>query len=363
LAASGILGSNASKVPYMIQWNLNIQRQFPAQIVVEVGYTGTSGKQLNRPPIDMSELAPGFVSLGNQLNQLVANPFFGITSIPSSSVLSRPTVQLGQLLRPFPHFTRLEAWDRNGANSEYHGVTVRVEKRFSHGLNLLGSYTASKLMDDFSGIPGWQGAAPARDRTIYDFRREWSLNEEDVSQRLVNSYTYELPFGRGKTWLNQTGFADWVLGGWQMSGIHTFSMGIPIQIIGGTAYHAFGAGAQRPNSTGISAGKSGRAQDRLSAWFDKAQFTNPEPFTLGNLGRVLPDVRTDGLNQWDFSMSKRFPVSGDRIYIEYRAFLRNLTNTPDFGHPERTFTSPDFGRVTATAVPARQVQMELRLKF
>ena len=176
------------------------------------------------------------------------------------------------------------------------------------------------------------------------------------------SYSYELPIGKGKSVWNTTGAAQAVFGGWQIAGIHTFSTGIPIQVLGGTAYHAFGAGPQRPNSTGVSAAKSGRAQDRLNPWVDKAQFTNPEPFTLGNVGRTLPDVRTDGLNQWDFSAAKVFPFR-ERFQFEYRAFLRNFLNTPDFAHPERTFTSPDFGRVLATAIPSRQVQMELRLKF
>jgi len=363
LAASGILGSNASKVPYIIQWNLNIQRELPGHVVTEIGYTGTRGVQLNRPPIDLDELAPQYVSLGNTLNQLVPNPFLGIPEIPSNSVLSRPTVQLGQLLRPYPQFTSLQAWDRNGANSEYHGMTARVEKRFSHGLTLLGSYAVSKLMDDYSGIPGWQGAGPATDRTRYDTRREWSVSEEDVSQRLVVSYTYELPFGQGKRWVNHSGPVNWLLGGWQVAGINTFSTGIPIQVLGGTPYHTFGAGPQRPNSTGLSPAKSGRAQDRLNAWFNTGQFTNPPPFTLGNVGRVLPDARTDGLNQWDLSMTKAFPLPRERASLEYQAFVRNLTNTPDFAHPERNFTSPDFGRVTATAISARQIQMELRLRF
>ncbi|MBC8165812.1 MAG: hypothetical protein H7Y20_08065, partial [Bryobacteraceae bacterium] len=131
----------------------------------------------------------------------------------------------------------------------------------------------------------------------------------------------------------------------------------------GTAYHAFGAGSQRPNSTGVSAGLDGRPQDRLQSWFDKRQFTNPEPFTLGNVGRTLSDVRTDGLNQWDFSASRRFPIFGERVSLEYRAFFRNVLNHADFAHPERNFNSPDFARVTATAVPARQVQMEMRLRF
>ncbi|MBC7927754.1 MAG: TonB-dependent receptor [Bryobacteraceae bacterium] len=208
LDLSGIMGSNSEKVPYIIQWNLNVQHQLPGSWLVEVGYTGTSGKQLNRPPINWNELEPQFVTLGNQLNQLVPNPFFGIPEIPSNSVLSRQTVQLGQLLRPYPQFGNITVFDRNGANSEYHGMTVRVDKRFSHGLTLLGSYTSSKLMDDFSGIPDWQGAAPARDRTRYDTHREWAINEEDVSHRAVLSYTYELPFWQwqkaSEQWHRQT---------------------------------------------------------------------------------------------------------------------------------------------------------------
>lgn len=363
LNAQGIMGSNSQKVPYVYQWNLNVQHQLPGQMLVEIGYTGTSGKQLNRPALDWNELDPQFVGLGNRLNQLVANPFFGIAEIPSGSILSRPTVQLGQLLRPYPHFTRLEVFERNGANSEYHGMTVRVEKRFSKGLTLLGSYTASKVMDDFSGIPGWLGSAPARDRTRYDTRREWAVSEEDVSQRMVVSYTYELPIGKGKAFLNRGGALHYALGGWQVAGMHTLSTGIPIQVLGGTAYHTFGAGAQRPNATGISPARSEPAQQRLTAWVNRAAFSNPEPFTLGNLGRVLPDVRTDGLTQWDFSALKVFPVFKERVNLEYRAFFRNLLNHADFAHPERNFVSPDFGRVTATAITSRQVQMELRLRF
>ena len=362
LDLNGIMGSNGEKVPYVIQWNINIQHQLPGDWIVEVGYTGTRGAQLNRPPINWNELDPQFLSLGNQLNQLVPNPFFGIAEIPSNSVLSRSTVQLGQLLRPYPEFGNVTVFDRNGANSKYHGLTARVEKRFSQGLTLLGSYTASKLMDDFSGIPDWQGAAPARDRTRYDTHREWAINEEDVPQRAVISYSYELPFGNGKRFLN-SGLGKQIAGGWQVSSIHTFSKGIPIQVVGGTPYHTFGAGSQRPNSTGKSAALDLRPQDRLNSWFDTKQFTNPEPFTLGNVGRTLPDVRTDGLNQWDFSILRRFNVIRERVSLEYRAFFRNLLNHADFAHPERNFTSPDFGRVTATAVPSRQLQMELRLRF
>ena len=114
-------------------------------------------------------------------------------------------------------------------------------------------------------------------------------------------------------------------------------------MVGGTQYHAFGAGAQRANSTGISAGRPGRAQDFLSAWFDKAQFTKPEPFTLGNLGRVLPDVRTDGLNQWDPSMAKRFPIAADRVRLEYRAFWQARWVSGDDVRRQNRFVDWLFG--------------------
>src|SRR5262249_18715860 len=162
----------------------------------------------NRPPVDLNELEPRFVGLGNQLNQLVPNPFYGLQEIPQSSILARPTVQLGQLLRPYPQFTRFLMWDYNGANAEYHGLTARAEKRFSHGMTLLGSYTFSKLMDDYSGIPDWLGAAPVRDRTRYDNRREWAINEEEVQHRAVVSYTYQLPAGKGRRFLNSSGVTD-----------------------------------------------------------------------------------------------------------------------------------------------------------
>jgi hypothetical protein len=360
--AYAILGSNSDKIPYLFQWNLNVQRELPGNFLVEVGFTTTRGHQLNRPPININELAPQYVALGNQLNQLVPNPFYGAPGIPSSSVLAQPNVQLGQLLRPFPQFVTVTAYDRNGANSKYNGATAKVEKRFSKGLTLLASFTGSKLMDDFSGIPTWLGAGPARDRTYYDAKREWAINEEDVSKRLVVSYTYELPFGKGKPFLTQ-GIARTLAGGWQVASIHTFSGGIPIQVLGGTPYHAFGAGTQRPNSTGTSAALSGRAEDRLTKWFDTSQFTNPAPFTLGNVGRTLPDVRTDGLTQWDFSVRRQFRLFREKVTLDFQSFFKNFLNHPDFAHPQRDFTSADFGKVTGTAVSPRLVQLEMALRF
>ena len=363
LNASGIMGTNSNKVPYVMQWNVNVQRQLNATTLLEIGYSGNISRQFNRPPIDLNELEPQFVGQGNSLNELVPNPFFGLPEVAGNSVLARATVQRGQLLRPYPQFTRFEIWDYNGANASYHGGHVRVEKRFSQGLTLLGNVTKSKTMDDYSGIPTWLGAAPARERTRFDFKREWAVNEEDFSHRVTAAVMYELPVGKGKAFLNQGGVTNAVLGGWQMSSIVVFASGNPMQIVGGTPYHSFGAGSQRPNSTGVSAKLDGSPQSRLNKWFNTAQFTNPAPFTLGNVGRSLTDIRTDTTRNWDFTMLKVFPIWAERVKLEYRAVFTNFLNTPRFAAPERTFTSPDFGRVTRTSNGPREIQMGARLLF
>jgi len=363
LSASGIAGTNSQKVPYVMQWNLNIQRQLNSTTLIEVGYSGNLSRQFNRPPIDLNELEPQFVGLGNSLNELVPNPFFGLPEIPSNSILARATVQRGQLLRPYPQFTRFEIFDYNGANATYHGGHVRVEKRFSQGLTLLGNVTKSKTMDDYSGIPTWLGAAPARERTRFDFKREWAVNEEDFSHRVTIAALYELPVGKGRPFLNRGGVTNAVLGGWQLSSIVVYASGNPLQIVGGTPYHAFGAGSQRPNSTGKSARLETTPQSRVGRWFDTTQFTNPVPFTLGNVGRALSDVRSDSTRNWDFTLLKLFPLWRERVKLEYRAVFTNFLNTPRFASPERNFISPDFGRVTRTANGPREIQMGARLLF
>jgi hypothetical protein len=198
LSISGIAGTNSSTTPYVGQWNFNIQRELPFNMVAEIGYVGSVAKLQDRRPINLNELAFEHVPLGNALNTLVSNPFFGNSNIPASSFLAQPTVRRGQLLRPYPQFDSVTMWGYNGASSEYNALQAKVEKRFSHGMTLLASYTWSKLMDDFSGIPTWLGSSPAGDRTRYDFRREWSINEEEVPHRFVGSYTYELPWGKGR---------------------------------------------------------------------------------------------------------------------------------------------------------------------
>ncbi|MGH9158819.1 MAG: TonB-dependent receptor domain-containing protein, partial [Vicinamibacteraceae bacterium] len=202
------------------QWNLNIQRQLPGDILVEVGYLGSRGTHL--PDGDggrsYNQLSPELMALGPALLDLVDNPFYGIITDPTSD-LSQPEVTRNQLLRAFPHYTGVSSGRKSGGTSEYHGMTLRADKRFSHGLSLLVAYTFSKLMDDASSTVSWIGPI-ANSRLDHTNRAlEWSLSSMDVSNRFVASWVYELPFGKGRRFASgATGAWDAVISGWQVNG-------------------------------------------------------------------------------------------------------------------------------------------------
>src|SRR5690606_7855564 len=134
---------------------------------------------------------------------------------PNSS-LSRPMVPLNQLLRPFPQYTGVSANRKPNGNSEYHALTIRVDKRFDNGLSFLLSFTGAKMMDDASSTVGFQGPIVGNKLDHDDRRNDWSLSSMDVSRRFVASWNYELPFGRGKAIGGDSpSVVNHIIGGWQ----------------------------------------------------------------------------------------------------------------------------------------------------
>ena len=142
-----------------------------------------------------------YFPLGNQLlgtNQ-VPNPFYGIILNPTSS-LFQPTVAHSQLLKPFPQYSSVSPFRKPQANSLYHSLSLRVEKRFSHGLNLLLSYTGGKLIDDASQVVTFLGAAGTK-QDYYNRKAERSMSAQDVSRQLSISFNYDVPVGKGRMFL------------------------------------------------------------------------------------------------------------------------------------------------------------------
>ena len=351
---------------YTQQWNFGVQREIPGNMVVEVAYAANKGTRLP-VPFEFNQLDPRLQSLGQDLNTRVANPFFGL--VPTGA-LSAATVARGQLLRPYPQYLSVSnnnpsRWS-NAGNSIYHSVTIRAEKRFTHGVNFVAAYTRGKVIDEASArIFGVNLAVTPQNN--YNLRAERALSEGDVRSRFVLNHTVDLPFGRGQRMLsNAPRVLDYLVGGWSASGQLTLVSGFPLALAS-TGNSGVFSGRLRPNTTGKSAELTGPIQQRLNRYFDTAQFSIPAAFTFGNLGRTL-NVRGPGLAGYDIALSKRFVVR-EPVSLLFRAEAFNLTNTPffggantPFGNPGQTLGNPDFGVISA-ARNERQFQFSLKVQW
>lgn len=368
---------DAWRSPFIQQWNLNVQRELPGNLVVEIGYLGNRG--LGLPDGDggqsYNSLTYEQMQLGDQLRRQVPNPFYGLFPNPKANLNNQRNVQVLQLLRPFPHYTSVNSIRKPIGSSMYHGMTVRADKRFSRGVSVLIAYTTGKGMDDSASSVNYLGQVAGGRLDPYNRKLEWSLSSMDVAQRFVASFVYELPFGKGKALFNQLPRGlNMLVTGWQANGIVTVQSGLPL-IIRGAPGNINPGSTQRPISAGRPARITGGTTDeRLARWFDTTQFLNPvdvygsalAPFRYGNLGRVMPDLRAPGNRIADLSLFKNtyFGPEG-KWNLQFRAEAFNASNTPQFGAPNTNITSRGsggFGSISS-AGQARQVQMALKLIF
>ncbi len=337
--------------PNNAQWNFSIGQDLGKTSVLEVAYAGNKGTHL---PLgwQMDQLADSLIRPDAGLLDTVPNPFFGIIKV---GALSTRTVQRGHLLTPYPHIPGVSFAGTSWGNSNFHSLQVSFKKRFSQAGSAVVAYTWSKLIAD-GGDNAWDSAGF---RNFNCRACERSISPYDYRHRLVTSYTYELPFGKGKQYGTQwNGFLNAVLGQWQVNGIMTLSSGSPLQMLTtGNTSQSFGGG-QRPDSTGKDATLDNPTLDR---WFDTSAFTLPAQFTFGNMGRMHPSLRSDFVELLDLSVFKRFNIVGERVALELRGESFNALNHPVFGSPNTTVGNAQFGRVTGTANAPRQTQFALKL--
>jgi len=189
---------------------------------------------------------------------------------------------------------------------------------------------------------------------------ERSVSSRDTPHRLVGSYLYELPFGRNRYLLRQLpNIVESVVGGWQFNGIVTIQSGQALSITGSNTAGTFGQ-IEYANNNGQSGALSGPAEDRLNRWFNTSVFTQPDPYTFGNLSPRVANIRGDYMNNFDQSLFKEFHPAGEWLNIQFRAEALNAFNHVQFANPNTTVTSGSFGRVTAQGNTPRQVQFGLK---
>jgi hypothetical protein len=156
-----------------------------------------------------------------------------------------------------------------------------------------------------------------------------------------------------------------MIGGWGLEGITTFQRGFPIGFTTAeNLTNSFGGGS-RPNVVpGCGKGVPGSAEQRLGAWFNTSCFSQPAAFTFGDESRTDPTIRTDGIRNFDVSLFKNFPFGPEgRFVLQFRSEFFNVFNTPQFGYPNQTFGTSQFGQVTSQINNPRLIQFALRLSF
>ncbi|HET9526885.1 MAG TPA: TonB-dependent receptor, partial [Pyrinomonadaceae bacterium] len=316
---------------YMQHWNFNIERQLGARSVLEVAYVGSKGTKLltardiNQP--QPSALPPGL-------------PF-----VP----------------RPDPRFDDINLLESR-ANSNYNALQARFQQRLARGFTALASYTWSKSIDDASNFFSSAGD-PNFPQNSYNVAAERGRSNFDVRHRLSVSYSYALPFGKGREYLAENGWLSTVLSGWETYGIITVQSGRPFTVAllpeidnSGTGRSILGFGANdRPNLVG----NPDLSNRTTSQWFNTSAFAFATPGTFGDAGRNILDG--PGFQNVNVSLMKNTSLS-ERINLQFRAEAFNLFNHPNFNLPDNFLGSPTFGRITSARDP-RHIQFGLKLLF
>ena len=326
------------RTPYSAQWNFDLQYQVSKDSLLDVAYAGNAGVKL-LAEAELDQLPDKDLSLGSALTQKVTNPFFGV--IPATTSLGQATTTYGQLLRPYPQFTNVQETWGSLAHSSYNSLQVKFHKRYGNGLQFLVAYTWSKLIDDYSSVASFLGQQNPGYTDNDNRRLDRSLSSLDQAHRLVGNYQYQLPFGKGRRFLNH-GVTGAVVGGWDINGITTIQSGLPISITSAiNTTNSFG-GLQLPDSTGISTRSPGSVGDRINGYFNPAAFSNPPQYTFGNVG--APDCRQSRSPLWHIDTDLT-PAETDSNFrriqtvrgcYTWRVFQRLQPHRLRHGHPSGT---------------------------
>jgi hypothetical protein len=368
-------------IGYSEQWSADLQYQLGSHSAIEIGYTGVRGRRLmygnpdlNANQLPTQDLARGAGSGPGQLDQVVANPFFGVITDPNS-FLSGPTVLLNQLLRPYPEFGDLH-WARSfpGAHSAYDALNVKFTKQFSGGLSMLSTYVWSKALDNGSeDLIGWTIGTMWRDS--YNTNLDYAVSTHDVPQSFATAWTYQLPYGSGKRWGSSAPHVvNQVLGNWEVSGVVRFASGLPLLPVYYQNNPLSNYGFPGPGLPNL-VGDPKPAHQTSSNWINADAFTAPTTLIYGDEPQRMTQLRDGATKNVDFSVAKYF--GRERFRAQFRADFLNMFNHPQYGGEffGNYFGSanigncldcgPDykFGQVFGTRNDPRNIQLSLKLMF
>jgi hypothetical protein len=358
--------------PGIVQhYSLGVQTQLANDLLLEIGYVGARGTRLTS---------------GIEANQaLDASPANPIPDRVNGGFITSNTVANVNLRRPLLGWARIIEAQSNGS-SKFNALEASLNKRMSHGLQFLASYTWSRAFDtsgaslEDSGFG--VGAVPGNQD---DPRARWGPSAFNHEHRFILSYIYELPSPK-----NKAGVLGGALSGWSISGVTTLQTGKPLTLVGVNSNNVFGINTfgvldhinYAPGCTASGLRSHGSIGDRLNAYFngdciDRTDLS--KPFDATNNPAAWPVISPDGIGtgfgnvstgvvkgpgqaNFDFAIMKRIPIK-ERFNAEFRTEFFNVFNHPQFRDPDTNVSDSTFGVISATSVNARVIQFALKLHF
>ena len=348
------------------QFNLNVERQIPGNVVLTAGYAGSRSTHI--------------LTIG--LNENVGSP-------AACGVVAGYTLGCGPggtaFTAPYGPFTNVANVSDNG-RARYDSLQIKAETKNSrHGLYALVGYTWSRTFD--SGFPDGAGTTPGA--TYWPLpntqKADWGLSQLNLNDQFTASILYDLPFGKGKKFgSNWNGAANTILGNWKVNVIEKITSGFPLFIVNsannsGVFFQWNGAGLNRPDEVGdpntggtVAANPTCNAPAKVHTtanWFNPCAFMAAAPGELGDASRA--PVNGPHFVNTDFSAIKDFPLPyREGMNLQFRAEFFNLFNHPQFFLPGTSATgmqdlaSPSsFGVITQTVNNPRVIQFALKFSF
>ena len=314
---------------YTQQWNFNIQRQLPGDMVFEIGYVGNTS-----------------VKLASNRNSNQPLPGAG-----------SPRAR-----RRFPEIGFLQTYEVMGRGN-YNSMQVKFEKRYSGGLQFLTSYTWGHGIEL---LPQQASGPLPRIQNNLDLSGERARTANDARQRFVYSFTWDLPFGADRKWA-KSGAASLVFGGWQLTGVNTLQTGLPFSVGLGFDSSNVGNAPHNARPDRVASGTLSRSERSIDRWFDMGAFAVPEQFSHGNAGRLILDG--PGTVSFDLGITRLFQIA-ERLRLQFRTEFFNAMNTPQFDQPGggsivtagRPMLTRGAGpRIRRTIADNRQIQFGAKL--
>jgi hypothetical protein len=319
LGAAYAIDQNA-KTPYTQQWNFTLQRQLTGSAVLTAAYVGTAGIH-QEGALNINQAVPGL-----------------------GAVAAR---------RPYPLYQDIQS-TVDTQSSRYHALQVTAERRFSKGLDFQLAYTYSHALDYASGLLGAYS-------NTYNLRQDYGNADFNVPQRLVGSFTYQLPLKAANDLLNHA------VRGWQVNGIASFYDGLPFSVQSATNTLNNGA-ASHAQYIGPGDGSLPSGQRTVQDWFNTAAFAVPGPQQWGNSGRNI--LQGPGTKEFDLSLFREFSLSeGSSRKLQLRSEFFNFLNSPQFNNPNATIGTSSVGTITSAGSPftfqrlSREIQVAAKLYF